>query len=344
MKLGGAERIVNQLFSSLLSKEIDAKLLTLYYDQALANAVCLKSSSPYSLKAIVGIFRYCRKEVASDDLIHVHLFPASFYCAVLKQFGLIKGKLIFTEHSTSNNRRNKVWGKLLDRFIYKNYSRIIAISQGTADELIEWIPSLKPKIGVINNGSKHTFNQYHERPEKERLTIISVGNLRKAKNYQNALYAIADIKHLDIKYQIIGEGDEEEMLRTEIQKLQLSDKVELLGYKSNVQDYLKEADIFLMPSSYEGFGLAAVEAMNASLPSILSNVKGLRELYDEKNKNAILVEPDNPSEIADALHDLISSKELRLKMGFNAFQKSLSYSLDGMIDNYIQLYKELNGE
>ena len=99
-----------------------------------------------------------------------------------------------------------------------------------------------------------------------------------------------------------------------------------------------------MPSLWEGFGLAAIEAMNASLPCVVANVPGLGDLIKEDGDDAFLVAPANKNIIAQRLDQLIENKELRYKMGKKAFIQSLNFGIDTMIKNYIELYKEVYHE
>ena len=99
-----------------------------------------------------------------------------------------------------------------------------------------------------------------------------------------------------------------------------------------------------MPSLWEGFGLAAVEAMNASLPSVVGNVPGLGDLIKEDGEDAFLVTPSNENMIAKRLAQLIENKELRHEMGKKAFAQSLNFGVDTMIKDYIKLYKKVYDE
>ena len=168
--------------------------------------------------------------------------------------------------------------------------------------------------------------------------------MHKQKNYSTALNSISKIKNLDFEYWIAGVGEQESELKEQINELGLSEKVKFLGYISDIPALLKKADIFLIPSKWEGFGLAAVEAMNASLPCVISNVPGLGDLINEDGDDAFLIEPFDEESIAKKIVQLIENRELRIQMGNSAFIRSQSFGLETMITEYIKLYKEeLNG-
>jgi glycosyltransferase involved in cell wall biosynthesis len=124
-------------------------------------------------------------------------------------------------------------------------------------------------------------------------------------------------------------------------ELGIESKVHFLGHVDSIPDLLAGADIFLMPSNWEGFGLSAVEAMNASLPLVVSNVPGLREIVNGGPACALLVDPESPEAIAAGLRQLLVSPALRGQFGKNAFKQAQNFSINSMVESYINLYDEL---
>ena len=345
LSLGGAQRLAIDIHKGGLQAGLSSKLLGLSNDPnyKIEGASSLQYKSPYKILIIFKLFSYFKKEVKIGDVIHVHLFPAVFYVSVLRIFKLIPNcKLVLTEHNTTNNRRNKLWGKWVDYLTYKSYDRIIAISKGTAEAFLKWQPSIEHKVQIINNGAHLTFDNSIVRKQKLIPIIISVGRLHTQKNYKTALNAISKIKNLNFEYWIAGVGNLETKLKEQVNELGLSEKVKFLGYVSDISTLLKKADIFLIPSKWEGFGLAAVEAMNASLPCVISNVPGLGDLINKDGEDAFLVAPSNENIIAQRLTQLIENKELRHEMGKKAFTRSLYFGVDTMIKDYMNLYKKIS--
>lgn len=347
LSLGGAQRIAIELHKSVFESKLSSNLFGLSKDTGyqLDGASSLKYKSPYSLLAFVKLWRYFNTEVRTGDIIHVHLFPAIFYVALLHKLKLIpKCTLIMTEHSTFNRRRSKWWGKLLDRFTYSSYSIIIAISKGTAHSLVMSIPHLKNKVRCINNGAHLFFSEFTKRPLTSKTIIVSIGRLHPSKNYFTALSAISTMKNRNFEYWIAGVGDLESDLKDYLENFGLRNKVRLLGYVSDIPNLLRKANIFLIPSKWEGFGLAAIEAMNSGLPCVISDVIGLRELVQKDGEEAFLVDPDNGKLIAERLDQLISNPVLRQKMGSKAFARSQNFGLERMTNEYLTLYKALLNE
>tara|TARA_B100000787_G_C16186449_1_gene294936 strand:- start:1077 stop:2153 length:1077 start_codon:yes stop_codon:yes gene_type:complete len=345
LALGGAQRVAIDLHKGGLDTGLSSKLLGLSKDPnyTIEGAFSLKHKSAYKFIVIIKLWRYFKEEVKTGDIVNVHLFPAIFYVSVLQILKLIpKCKLILTDHSTSNKRRGKSWGKVVDKITYSPYSKIIAISKGTAKSTIRSYPFLSNKVHIINNGAHLFFKKFVTRTSATKIIIMSVGRLHPSKNYKTALNSIAKIKNLDFEYWIAGLGELEEELKNQVKHLGLQDKVKFLGYISDIPTLLKKCDIFLIPSTWEGFGLAAVEAMNASLPCVVSNVPGLGDLIKKDGEDAFLVAPSDEKIITDRLTQLIENKDIRHEMGKKAFARSLNFGVHTMIEDYMNLYKALS--
>jgi glycosyltransferase involved in cell wall biosynthesis len=340
---GGAQRVVRSLHTGLRSRNIESYILGLSQqkDDHLDGTYSLGLKSPYALRAVLGIQQYVRNQVQPEDIIHVHLFPPLFYLSLLKILGQVPCQLVCTEHSTSNHRRGTILGHLLDSLTYAGYNQVIAISEGVEEELLKWKPRLKGKTSVIHNGGNLYYMRAIRRDPKKSIRVLSVGNLYHKKNLDTALEAVALLEDLDFEYCIAGKGECEKSLIRLCHRLGIESKVRFLGYVENVAALLAKADIFLMPSRWEGFGLAAVEAMNASLPLVVSNVAGLREVVNSNATCALLIEPEDPVSIAAALRQLLISHDLRIALGENAFQQAQNFSVERMVKNHLDLYGQL---
>jgi glycosyltransferase involved in cell wall biosynthesis len=341
--MGGAERVVRNLHAGLKMRGIESYILGLMWqkDPVVDGAQSLGLRSPYDLRAFYGIYRYLAKNVRPADIVHVQLFPPLFYVSLLNLLGLCRCQLVCTENSTSNRRRGTILGQLVDTITYSGYKRLVAISAGVEHGLLDWKPGLKGKTRVIFNGVNLPFESVIRRERKERLKVLSIGNLRPVKNFETALKAVALLGDLDFEYQIAGKGESADSLQRLSKELGLESKVRFLGYVESIPELLASADIFLMPSHWEGFGLAAVEAMNASLPLVVSAVAGLREVVDSTPPCALFVDPKSPASIAEGIRQLLLSPSLRLQFGENAFQQAPKFGVDQMVENYLCLYAEL---
>ncbi len=340
---GGAERLVRSLHIGLRKRGIESFILGLqeHSDSDLEYSTSLGLRSPYGYKAFNGIRRYIRERVKQGDLIHAHLFPTNLYVSMLKQWGAVKVPIVATEHSTSNRRREHWAGSMIDALVYRGFDKIFTISEGTDQELLRWQPRLQGKTAVVMNGSRLLFDQPILRKPSLPDIVLSVGILSKQKNHETALTALALLKDIDFEYWIAGDGPERGQLEQYTNKLGMANKVKFLGHVDDIKPILQQADIFLMPSKREGFGLAAVEAMNASLPVIASDIPGLREVVTAEPACAVLVDPLSLRTIADALRELLDSRDRRLSIGKNGFTRSRAFSEEKMFEAYLHQYREV---
>lgn len=344
LKRGGAERMARSLHGQLQSEGIEAHLVSLEafgVGEVPAGAVSLGVNSPYDPRALARLAAYARQHIRPSDIVHAHLFPASLYLSLLVRLGGLEAPVLFTEHSTSNNRRASLVGRVIDRQVYGAFKQIIAISQGVRAELQKARPWVQG-VTVIPNGCRLVFDRPIRRaPKSEPLTLLSVGRLTPAKNYETALAAVAQLMPCNLRYVIAGDGQELEALRRTAERLGLADVVDFAGYVPDVSALLQEADIFLIPSLWEGFGLAAVEGMNAALPVIAADVAGLREVVGPDGQAALLVDPQEPASIAAAIRRLAESADLRRQLGQNGFARSQSFRLEDFVSAHLNLYAKV---
>ena len=343
IKLGGAESLVVSLKNHLILKKISTHIYGLMNcAEKIENASNAGLKSPYSLKAFLSVRNYIKLNVKDNDIIHSHLFPSNFYCSIIKLLKLTNARLITTEHSTSNRRRGNIFGKMIDRIIYHPCIYIICISRGVEKKLNDWISKNSNKTKIIRNGCKLNKKLNHIKNSKDKaVKIISIGSLKDSKNYFTAIKAIDKIKELDFLWAIAGDGVLYKELNDLVNKFELKDKISFLGHVDDIDKLLDDANIFLIPSKWEGFGIAAVEAMHSSLPIIASNVDGLREVVSNERTCSLLINPNDVEDIAMKLKQLIKSKKLREELGRNAYQNSLNFSIEKMLNKYFSFYKTL---
>lgn len=339
---GGAERIALKLHNELRGRGVDARLVALENcsTTGLEGATTLGFASPYDPGVFRALMKFLRQTLRPGDVIHGHLFPTSAYIAFGKKTKRFDVRCVFTEHNTHNKRRNKLFGGFIDRAIYKEFNEIIAVSDGTKESLVASYPPLAKKTKVIPNGVSLVFDRSLSRAPKKCPTILSVGRLVPQKNFDSALIALAEIENLSFEYIVLGEGGERSNLEKLTKKLGLCNRVSFKGYVSYIEPYLETADIFLIPSRWEGFGLAAVEAMNASLPVIASDVPGLREVIGDCGETGLLVSPNSTIEISRALKLLINQDDLRSRMGLNGFIRAQRFTQKNMVDSYLDTFRD----
>lgn len=345
---GGAELLVREINRQLLDDNINSEAVYFTNPDNLklqANEYCLNLDSPRSINAIISLRNYIKSRLKynSKIILHSHLSWPLYY-TVISTIGF-NCKLVYTEHSTYNKRREYKILKNLEKIIYRQYDKVICISEGVKQSLNDWLNDkhIYNKYRVIYNGSR-LFNKKPSRRLRtdNKISVISIGSLAKHKGFHISIRAISQIRSQIHKYHIIGEGPERESLDKLIQKYDLSDIVELHGWVDNVEPYLHDSDISIIPSLWEGFGLVAIESLSAGLPVIASNVPGLNEIFGEEDCPAILIERGNVSELIQAIQVFQSKLIKGIDYRHTAITCANKFSLERMMGRYALLYREIS--
>tara|TARA_B100001057_G_C22780132_1_gene923307 strand:+ start:181 stop:1251 length:1071 start_codon:yes stop_codon:yes gene_type:complete len=342
---GGAEIIVQEIHKIYLSKNIESHLI--YFSGKNNNlqhnsiVLGLSRKNPF----IVFYLRKTLKKLIGNKrrrvIVHVHLTWAFFY-TVIAAAGLKNIKLFYTEHDTTNRRRNIPFFHIIDRFFYSRYSRVICISQGVHRALAMWVGNrIKKKLLTIPNGSR-IYTLYSRTSIENRLPkLVSIGSLVHKKNFSTSIYAVSRLKNEIESYTIIGEGPERLKLEKLIDKLKLKEKVKLIGWSNNVEQHLYNSDIQLIPSLIEGFGLVASEGMSTGLPIVASNIEGLTEVLGCPNPSVTLVNKiESIEEWKEGILNAINNiNEIGIKKisKFSSTQAK-KFTFEKMVERYLDIY------
>lgn len=204
-------------------------------------------------------------------------------------------------------------------------------------------------VKVLHNGIKLEQDIKSADLDKEypgiegRKIIFSAGRLARQKGFlyliRSAIYAKLYSRNWLIL--IAGIGKQRQELQLQIRDLGLEKFVKLIGFRSNILSYMKAADVFVLPSLYEGMPNAVMEAMMIGKPVIATSVNGTPELVVD-GKSGFLVQPRNPEEIFEKLDYLLKHPELCEEMGnFNVNRIKYDFSLPRMIDGLEKLFLQV---
>ena len=186
------------------------------------------------------------------------------------------------------------------------------------------IPNPVPQFGndeiVEHKGSKHKYKI---------INVASLANHCKQQLLAIEAFAAVSKKYPEWELHFWGEGDDFNFLNDRIKTLDLDDKIFLNGFTDDPVSKLKDSDIFIFPSKYEGFPLALTEAMSSGLPVLgLSNCSGVNELIDHSLNGFLAIDND---ELAVYLERLIQNSELRSIMGKNGHTKMKKFTPESVI-------------
>lgn len=167
--------------------------------------------------------------------------------------------------------------------------------------------------------------------------VLSVGEVNKNKNHKVGIEALAKLRDKNTYYVICGRGPLMEVHKELAQSLGVSDRVVLTGYRTDVADFYKMADVFLFPSFREGLPVAVMEAMASGLPCIASKIRGCTDLLGDSD---YLFDPKNVDELADKMRSIVDKGE-RLREITRNSNNVVNFDLDHAIQSLKKLYKSV---
>lgn len=226
---------------------------------------------------------------------------------------------------------------------YQKFDKIYAVSKDTKEDFLSCVQIEKDKVDIFYNiidydKIKQLANEKIKNISKNHLIIIvTVGRLEKVKGIDMAVEVakILDEDNFDFCWYVIGEGTERNNIQNKIDNYHLNDKFFLLGLKENPFPYIKNCDIYVQPSRYEGYCTTTNEARILAKPVITTNVFGAKEQFENK-KNGLIVEIDYNC-IANAIIYLIENPCVR-----EMFHSKLLELNNNTMDQLEKLYKLCN--
>jgi glycosyltransferase involved in cell wall biosynthesis len=221
---------------------------------------------------------------------------------------------------------------------------VVAISTKIAALLVEG-GVRREKIRVIHSGVEPgAFQIVQAEADNSSFPVIgTVAVLEERKGHPFLLQAAAHLKQQGhrLRYRIAGDGSQRERLQKLALELGLSEDIEFVGFIRDVPDFLSSIDIFVLPSLFEGLGVAVLEAMAAGKPVVATDVGGLSELVDDR-RTGLLVPPRDSRALARAISDLVSKRDLLREMGKNGQERVLgNFTMGQMAKKNEDYYYEL---
>ncbi|RDU37125.1 hypothetical protein DRW41_10605 [Neobacillus piezotolerans] len=344
--LGGAEIMVEHLSVALASNKMDILVVSLYeYHSAITERLedqkipilFLNKKKGFDFKVFFRLYKLLKEK--KPDAIHTHLFtmpyaiPAAFFAKVP-----IK---VHTVHNIAKEEVGK-FGRKINWFCYKFMKVIpVSISPIIKNSIIQEYRLSDNQVPMIYNGiNLEECIEKNEYGENNRLIkILHIGRFSEQKNHIGLInsFKLVHEKAPNTVLKLIGTGELEKRIRVRVKELNLESSVEFLGSISNVYPYLNEADIFVLPSLWEGMPISLIEAMGTGVPIVATAVGGIPDMIED-NKTGLLV-GINDGKISEALLKLIYDITLQEKLGIAAKVASSRFSSKKMAIKYEMLYK-----
>jgi glycosyltransferase involved in cell wall biosynthesis len=297
------------------------------------------------------------------DLVHV---PNLFSIPRVMPCPYVMTVHDMVEHMSWPRGLSGFWRSLrwqLTRHVLEGAARIFAVSNFTKAEIEKLFGISADRIDVVYNAIDERFLRGHASAADRELIaqryqvtypfLLYAGRVSPHKNVVRMIEAFSALKtelgrdqaYPDLKLIIIGDdlsGNPD--LRRTVVRSGVQNDVRFLGFVpiEVLRIFYDEAEVFVFPSLYEGFGLPPLEAMAHGTPVVTSNVSSLPEVVGQA---AVLVNPENVFEIMRALHRVLTDPELRARMQERGYQQVAKFSWEASVRRILDIYRQVaNGD
>ncbi|MBN8193796.1 glycosyltransferase family 4 protein [Bacillus sp. NTK074B] len=311
--------------------------------------------NPFS-KDNLKVYKEVKKliEINSFDIIHCHTPVAAMLVRLAARNARKNGSsVVYTAHGFHfyKGAPYKNWflfypvewylARYTDVLITINTEDYERAKKSFKAKRIKYIPGIGIDIKKFNQKKVDKIAKRNEIGlSKDSYVVLSVGELNKNKNHETVIKAIAKLNNPHIYYVICGQGVLEDYLIKMIKELEIEKQVVLLGFRKDIAEICKVADVFAFPSFREGLSVSLMEAMVSGLPVVCSDIRGNSDLIKDE-QGGYLKKPTDVDGFANALQEIYMNKVYRDSFGeFNklAIEK---FKIENVISNMKNIYLEV---
>ena len=284
-----------------------------------------------NLSNIWAIYKLIKK--IKPDTVHTAAAEANFHGILAAKLAGVKyiiGEEIgIPNHSTT---AQKVFS-----FVYRFADKVICVSQSVKKHLVK-TGEIPQKKGVVIYNPVSVPKKY-ALTKTAKFNLVYVGRLEKVKNVATLIQAFAKIQNNNSTLTIVGDGRERMALENLVRDLKIENRATFTGFKAEPSKFLCSADLYVLPSYSEGFGIAAVEAMFLKVPVLATHVGGVPEFINH-GENGWLFDPNSVEDLVEKLTYILSlSTDDRASIGHKGFEYvSNRFTLDKYVENLENLY------
>ena len=292
----------------------------------------------FAIKNIFNIWNvYKLIKKINPDIVHTAAAEANFHGIIAAKLAGVK-TIIGEEVGIPNHSPT---AQKIFRLVYKLADKVVGVSLSVKNHLVTINEISESKGEVIYNPV--SIPQKFPKKESDQFEIVYVGRLEIVKNVETLIKAFANSNNTKAHLTIVGDGRERNNLEELTARLQLGSKITFTGFSSEPSKYLSSADLFVLSSYSEGFGIAAAEAMFLKIPVLCSNVGGIPE-FVKNDENGWLFNPKDIDELSSKLNDIMAMDSSSLaRIGQNGYDKvNDNFTVEKYVQNLEGFYNRLH--
>jgi len=369
LNVGGAERFAIELAKALDRSKFDIQLIAFFKDDTPVEShrqseladnqievhylTAWKGNNhiPSYVEAINNLTKLLK--TAPADILHSHFQLGTLGAIYCRNRGFAR-RVIRTAH----NHPRKEWEvgvygslqhEIVGKWIYpKEVDAVVAVSSSIAEELSKQPGARRyqrPVQTIYNAISADIISRFENNIKKHEYPgpiVGTVGRLTPQKGYIHFMRAIPQILNSfpSAQFWFIGDGEEQTILNNEALRLQIADHVKFLGKLPDVYATLREMDVFVLPSLWEGLPTVLLESIANNVPVVATKISGNCEIIQDEDFGW-LVPPKDPAALAEAIINALREPELRLQRAKRAKGSLNRFLIEQIAKQYEDLYLDL---
>lgn len=357
---GGIEYVILDLCASMQKLQVDS-FVSFFYgrsnvgpleNRAPVEAIPL-SMNPRMRVDPRGLLRLRRVALRlRPNLLQCHEHYAAFAGLLLRKMG-VTIPVIYTVHGDVHPSRQR--SNFIIRHVARSCDRVVAVSQHSAESMESFTRgAVRPRVVANGINLSRVIRIDKQRRESSRealgieqdtLVFVTVARLTKQKDHPTLFRAFAQALPLLGKAQllVVGDGPERAALENLSSLLGMERRIKFLGDVPDINPALAAADVFVLSTRMEGFGICVIEACYAGLPAIATELGSLKELR-RAGLDIVLAKPGDVESLRDALISL-AEPQLRESLGRRLRERTASlFSVDRAARQYLEIYDEVARE
>ena len=289
------------------------------------------------LSMIPKLTKLFREE--KPDVVHTHLNVLKYTAPAAKLAGV--PRCVHTIHNLADKEAEGRISGIISGFAFrKGLSIPVALSPLVHQSIVDYYGLEAQRIPTVFNGvplDRCIPREAYALGEK--AILVHVGRFNEQKNHGGLLEAFRLLlkQRPNTELWLLGDGELRDQMESYARSLGIRDQVRFLGSQENVYPYLHDADVFVLPSRYEGMPMTVIEAMGTGLPIVASNVGGIPDMV--KDGESGLLTTTAPEEIARCCTALLSDEKLRQSLGRRARTESVRFTAEEMARSYCRVYE-----